>query len=65
MPYDAPSWAMTAALYAGRPKAGYFKVSDPGAFVVKGDGALAFTPQAGGKHQLLSLDPDQQGKDPR
>jgi inosine-uridine nucleoside N-ribohydrolase len=62
MPYDAPSWAMTAALYAGRPKAGYFKLSDPGAFVVKDDGSLAFTSQAGGKHQFLSPNPEQKEK---
>lgn len=27
MPYDAPSWAMAAVLYAARPKEGYFQVS--------------------------------------
>jgi hypothetical protein len=30
MPYDAPSWAMVAALYAGRPQENYFSVSDAG-----------------------------------
>jgi hypothetical protein len=29
MPYDAPSWSMAAALYAVRPKEGYFKLSGP------------------------------------
>ena len=30
MPYDAPSWAMAAALYAARPQENYFTVSDAG-----------------------------------
>jgi inosine-uridine nucleoside N-ribohydrolase len=59
MPYDAPSWAMTAALYAGRSNGGYFKLSDPGEYTVKGDGSLAFTARADGKHQSLILDPAQ------
>lgn len=62
MPYDAPSWAMTAALYAGRPHAGYFKVSDSGSFDVKGDGSLAFTPRTDGKHASLLFDPAQKDK---
>jgi len=62
MPYDAPSWAMTAALYAGRPNAGYFKMSDPGVFSIKTDGTLAFTPAADGKHQSLIFDPAQKDR---
>jgi hypothetical protein len=30
MPYDAPSWAMAAVLYAAHPDDGYFKLSDSG-----------------------------------
>jgi hypothetical protein len=30
MPYDAPSWAMTAALYAARPQENYFTTTDAG-----------------------------------
>lgn len=30
MPYDAPSWAMAAVLYAVHPHDGYFKISDSG-----------------------------------
>lgn len=62
MPYDAPSWAMTAALYAGRPSAGYFKLSDPGVFSIKADGTLAFTPAADGKHRSLIFDPAQKDR---
>ena len=28
MPYDSPAWAMAAALYAVKPKEGYFRVAD-------------------------------------
>jgi hypothetical protein len=62
MPYDAPSGALAAALYAGRPKEGYFKVSEPGVVTVREDGALAFAPAAQGKHQMLSVDPAQKEK---
>jgi hypothetical protein len=62
MPYDTPSTALAAALYAGRPKEGYFKVSDPGAISVRDDGAIAFAPSAQGKHQTLSVDPEKKDK---
>jgi inosine-uridine nucleoside N-ribohydrolase len=62
MPYDAPSWAMTAALYAGRPNAGYFKISDPGVFSLKADGTLGFTAAADGKHHSLIFDPAQKDR---
>lgn len=62
MPYDAPSWAMTAALYAGRPNAGYFRVSESGVFSVTADGALSFSARADGKHQSLILDPAQKDR---
>jgi hypothetical protein len=58
MPYDAPTPTMDAALYAIRPKAGYFKLSDPGVFHASGSG-VAFTPSAQGKHQLLLPDATQ------
>ncbi|HKD07847.1 MAG TPA: hypothetical protein VKB79_18255 [Bryobacteraceae bacterium] len=62
MPYDAPSAALAAALYAGRPKEEYFKVSEPGAATVRDDGTIAFAPAAQGKHQTLSVDPAQKDK---
>jgi len=58
---DAPSWAMTAALYAVRPQENYFKLSDPGTFTV-GDGGFVLTPSAGGKHRSLVYDPAQQDR---
>ncbi len=30
MPYDAPSWAMTAALYAAQPQEKYFTITNAG-----------------------------------
>ena len=46
MPYDAPSWAMAAALYAARPKEGYFKLSGPG--------TIRWTTTAGPRSRLRS-----------
>ncbi len=59
MPYDAPSWAMTAVLYAIRPQEGYFKLSEPGAVTVLDDGRTRFAPSAEGKHRYLIADPAQ------
>ncbi|HZL57593.1 MAG TPA: hypothetical protein VFC21_10950 [Bryobacteraceae bacterium] len=62
MPYDAPTWALAAALYAGRPKEGSFKVSEPGTVTVRDDGKLGFAASAQGRHQTLTLDPAQKEK---
>jgi len=59
MPYDAPSWDMTAVLYAVRPEAHYFKLSEPGTISVLDDGRTKFSPSPGGKHRYLILDPTQ------
>jgi inosine-uridine nucleoside N-ribohydrolase len=59
MPYDTPTWDMTAVLYAVRPKEGYFKLSDPGTITVSDDGRTKFTASPDGKHQYLILDPAQ------
>lgn len=62
MPYNAPSWAMAAALYAGRPKEGYFKLSDPGRISVDDQGRTSFTAAEKGNHQYLIVDPAQKDK---
>jgi inosine-uridine nucleoside N-ribohydrolase len=62
MPYDAPSWDMTAVLYAIRPKENYFKLSEPGAITVLDDGRTKFTPSATGLHRYLIADPAQKEK---
>jgi inosine-uridine nucleoside N-ribohydrolase len=59
MPYDAPTWDLTAVLYAVRPQEGYFKLSEPGTIRVLDDGRTQFTPSAEGKHRYLILDPAQ------
>jgi hypothetical protein len=60
MPYDAPTSAMDASLYAVRPTAGYFKLSGPGVFRASAAG-VEFTASAQGKHQLLMPDEAQTG----
>jgi hypothetical protein len=60
MPYDAPTSAMDASLYAIRPTAGYFKLSGPGLFRPSAAG-IEFTASAQGKHQLLTPDEAQTG----
>ena len=53
MPYDAPTQAMAAALYAARPKAGQFELSERGTIAVAADGRTKFTLAADGKHRYL------------
>jgi hypothetical protein len=59
MPYDAPSGAMAALLYAVRDKEGYFRLSPAGTIAVLPDGRTTLTESDGGKHHYLVLDPDQ------
>lgn len=61
-PADAPAPAMTATLYAARPKEGYFKVSDPGTITIEKDGREAFTPSTQGTHFRLAEDPETRDK---
>ncbi len=59
MPYDTPTWDLTAVLHAIRPQENYFKLSEPGRITVLDDGRTRFTPSADGKHRHLILDPAQ------
>ena len=59
MPYDAPSWAMAAMLYAVRPQENYFKLSAPGTISVSDNGRTSFAPSDNGRHRYLILDPAQ------
>ena len=61
MPYDAPSWAMAAALYAIRPKETYFQVSGEGTISVLDDGRTHFAAGAG-KHRYVIADPAQKDR---
>ena len=62
MPYDAPSWAMAASLYAARPNEGYFKLSDPGTIHVRDDGGTSFAASDQGRHRYLVNDAEQKGR---
>jgi hypothetical protein len=62
MPYNTPCGSMAAVLYAGRPKEGYFKLSDPGTITVGDDGRTQFRPSAQGRHQYLIHDPAQKDR---
>ena len=62
MPYDAPSTPMAAALYAARPKEGYFKLSGAGTIGVDDHGKVSFTASDKGNHQYLIFDPGQKEK---
>jgi inosine-uridine nucleoside N-ribohydrolase len=56
MPYDRPTWDLTAALQAVRPDRGYFSLSERGAVSVEENGATHFTAGSGDR-QFLRLDP--------
>jgi purine nucleosidase len=62
MPYDAPSWDMAATLYAVRPDAGLFQLSDPGSIQISHDGRMKIVPSAEGKHRSLAVDPVQKDR---
>jgi inosine-uridine nucleoside N-ribohydrolase len=57
MPYDAPTWDMTAVLYAVRPNETYFDLSGTGTIEVLDSGRTKFTPSVEGKHRYLTLKP--------
>ena len=59
MPYDAPSRALAAALYAASPNEGYFRLSESGRITIDDDGRTRFTPSPEGRHHYLIADPAQ------
>jgi len=56
MPYDAPTAAMAAVLFAVKPQENHFKLSDPGTIQVDDDGRTKFMPAVDGKHRYLIVD---------
>ena len=62
MPYDRETWDLTAAFYAVRPGDGYFTASPEGGVSVDDRGMTKFTPQAGGRHRILSVDDAQRAR---
>ena len=61
-PYDVPSQAMLAALYATDPKGELWKLSEPGRIEVLDDGRTRFTAASGGKHRYLLTDSNPEWK---
>lgn len=56
MPYNRPTWDLTAALEAVRSDRGYFTRSEPGSVLVEANGATRFV-SGRGDRQYLRLDP--------
>ncbi len=56
MPYDRPSWDLTAVLHAVRPDRDYFQELGPGRVTVTEDGKTLFDTNAPGEHYVLSVD---------
>ena len=54
MPYDAPSRALAAVLYAVKPDDALLAVSEPGEITILDDGRTRFTPNAKGRHRYLT-----------
>ncbi len=52
MPYDRPTWDLTAVLHAVRPGHGYFSLSEPGAVTVDSAGGTHFTAGMGDRRHL-------------
>lgn len=61
MPYDAPTTALAALLFAvgfgAQPEGDEYRLSEPGTIAVLDDGRTRFTPRAAGQHRYLSANP--------
>jgi inosine-uridine nucleoside N-ribohydrolase len=62
MPYDRPTWDLTAVLYAVRPDENYFSLSPPGTITVPPDGSSHFEPSPNGNHRYLIIKDDQRAR---
>jgi purine nucleosidase len=56
MPYDRPTWDLTAALFAVRPDRNYFSLSSFGEISVQVDGRTRFEVKESGRHRYLKMD---------
>jgi hypothetical protein len=57
MPFDTPSQDLAAVLHAVRPQSDLLQLSEPGSIEVLDSGEMQFTPNPGGKHKRLIVDP--------
>ncbi len=62
MPYDRPTWDLTAALYAIRPDAGYFALSPRGKISSDDKGLTHFEADPAGRHRHLVLGEGQKAR---
>ena len=62
MPYDRPTWDLTAVLYAVRPDYGYFGLSPEGRVSVEDNGQTAFHEESGGGQRYLLLEDAQKAR---
>lgn len=62
MPYDRPTWDLTAALYAVRPDQDYFDLSPAGEARVSSANLTPFTEKSGGRHRYLKVTPEQKAR---
>lgn len=58
MPYDRPTWDLTAVLYAVE-GGDWFTMSEPGTIEVEDNGATGFTPSAEGPHRYFTVTEEQ------
>jgi inosine-uridine nucleoside N-ribohydrolase len=56
MPYDRPTWDLTSVLYAVRPDAGYFDLSEPGTIRSHPDSRTYLQMSPSGSHRYLEVD---------
>jgi inosine-uridine nucleoside N-ribohydrolase len=62
MPYDRPTWDLTAVLYAVHPDEKYFSLSPSGTITVLPDGSSHFEPSPAGNHRFLILTNEQRAR---
>lgn len=55
MPYDRPTWDLTAVLYAVRPDRGYFGLSPHGRLSLDDSNTTHFSPDEKGAHRYLTV----------
>lgn len=62
MPYDRPTWDLTAVLYAIRPNRGYFNLSENGDITTDAEGKTTLTPNPAARRQYLTVNDTQRAR---